>query len=220
MVVTCLPGVPNPWKFASTEPSGKKKNKAKETHTHTRTMESQKIKNVEIKARLSTAFATGDPRLGVLTAVVDQIDTYFKCAQGRLKIREERDRLTEMMRFPVSVNAGPPTYKFIWYAREKTEGPKLSDITITTIPDGPTFIQMMTSACGVLRVVKKRREIYMRGRTRVHIDTVEGLGSYLELEVVLRPSEGIESGQIEARGIMDNLGITGRDLISGSYSDL
>ena len=60
----------------------------------------------------------------------------------------------------------------------------------------------------------------MIGRTRVHLDRVDGLGTYVELEVVLRDDESAADGDAEAARLMDALGIAESDLVEGAYADL
>ena len=69
------------------------------------------------------------------------------------------------------------------------------------------------------RVVKGRR-LYLVDRTRVHLDRVEGLGSFVELEVVLRDDEAPEDGMAVARKLLDHLGIAEDQLVTGAYLDL
>lgn len=163
--------------------------------------------NVEIKARLHTSYAVDDPRLGKLTGVLVQVDTYFFCCQGTLKLREE-------------TTAAGTSYALIHYDRQEIAGPKRSCIVKTPVEDGEGVLRVLGAAYDTMRVVKKRRVLYMRGRTRVHIDAVEGLGNFVELEVVLRPAESEEQGRIEAREIMTDLGIAEEDLIACSYLDM
>ena len=61
--------------------------------------------------------------------------------------------------------------------------------------------------------------LYLAGRTRIHLDAVEGLGEFLELEVVLRDGESAEDGVAEARRIMAALGIGPGHLVEGAYVD-
>ena len=68
--------------------------------------------------------------------------------------------------------------------------------------------------------VVKRRELLLVGRTRVHLDDVEGLGTFVELEVVLRDEEPVEDGQQEARELMQRLGIASESLVASAYVDL
>ena len=62
--------------------------------------------------------------------------------------------------------------------------------------------------------------MYLVGRTRVHLDRVEGLGHFLELEVVRREGEPSEPGVAEADRLMARLGISADQLIAGAYVDL
>ena len=58
------------------------------------------------------------------------------------------------------------------------------------------------------------------GRTRVHLDTVEALGEFMELEVVLDDDEPSEAGVEVAMRLMQKLGIHPSSLIEGAYLDL
>jgi len=58
------------------------------------------------------------------------------------------------------------------------------------------------------------------GQTRIHIDEVEGLGSFLELEVVLQEGQQPEEGMAIATALMEKLGVKKKDLIAGAYIDL
>ncbi len=68
--------------------------------------------------------------------------------------------------------------------------------------------------------MRKQRLLYITGRTRIHLDRVEGLGEFLELEVVLRDGETVEAGMQEARSLMQALGVAPEHLVSGAYLDL
>jgi len=54
----------------------------------------------------------------------------------------------------------------------------------------------------------------------VHLDRVEGLGHFLELEVVLKENERAESGVQEAHSLMAQLGIEPSQLVETAYVDL
>ena len=68
--------------------------------------------------------------------------------------------------------------------------------------------------------MRKHRTLYLVGRTRVHLDRVESLGHFLELEVVLAEGESPDAGVKEARVLMTALGLGDEQLVEGAYVDL
>jgi len=80
--------------------------------------------------------------------------------------------------------------------------------------------RVLSAALGVCGIVDKERTLYMVGNTRVHLDRVEGLGDYVELEVVLQPGQSTEEGMEVARTLMETLRIEDEDLVEGAYLDL
>ena len=75
-------------------------------------------------------------------------------------------------------------------------------------------------ALGIRAVVKKTRHLYISGQTRIHLDDVEGLGHFMELEVVLTPGQSEAEAQAIAEEMMHTLGIRKETLIEGAYVDL
>ncbi|XP_074000542.1 adenylate cyclase CyaB-like [Numenius arquata] len=165
-------------------------------------------RNVEVKARLrAPAAARGAAeRLQERGAgeVLVQADTFFRVPRGRLKLRRRRDGGGEL----------------IFYERPDAAGPKLSCFSITPTDDPDGLEAVLGQALGILGVVRKERLLYLVGQTRVHLDSVEGLGDFLELEVVLTEEQTVEDGERVARQLMKELGIEEQDLISGAYLDL
>jgi predicted adenylyl cyclase CyaB len=88
----------------------------------------------------------------------------------------------------------------------------------TAVPD--ILRESLTLAYGQAGRVVKHRTLFIVGRTRVHLDVVEGLGRFLELEVVLRDEEPSNAGIAEALGLMERLGVTAEQLVRGAYVDL
>jgi predicted adenylyl cyclase CyaB len=80
--------------------------------------------------------------------------------------------------------------------------------------------QALRSVLPVRGVVVKRREVIVVGRTRIHLDEVSNLGTFVELEVVLRGDESPEAGTREALQLLEILGISTSTLLSGAYIDL
>ncbi|MFT4047808.1 MAG: class IV adenylate cyclase [Solimonas sp.] len=164
-------------------------------------------RNVELKARIedleglhrqARKIATSGPTL------IPQDDTFFECSTGRLKLREFEDGRGEL----------------IFYQREDSLGPKESFYVRTPVLDPASMRHALSLACGQIGRLKKRRMLYLFERTRIHVDSVEGLGDYVELEVVLSEGEPIEAGQREAKHVLNALGIAGSSLVQGAYLDL
>lgn len=64
------------------------------------------------------------------------------------------------------------------------------------------------------------RVLFMVGQTRIHIDMVEDLGNFLELEVVLEAEQTLEDGKKIACDLQNKLGISEGDLIDCAYLDM
>ena len=167
----------------------------------------QGARNVEIKARVAELAAV-ESRAATLAGSgpfdLAQDDTFFNCANGRLKLRE------------LAADRG----ELIHYERPDLGGPKVSNYLIATTPEPAALREALSRAWGVSGRVLKQRRLYLLGRTRIHLDRVEGLGDFLELEVVLEPEQSVADGEAEARRIMAALGVAEDDLVSGAYVDL
>jgi adenylate cyclase class IV len=164
-------------------------------------------RNVEIKARVADPAAVEARAAGLSNGGpvdIAQDDTFFATSAGRLKLRE----------------LAPDRGELIHYERPDQGGPKLSRYVIAPTSDPAALREALTRACGVTGRVRKQRRLYLAGRTRIHLDRVEGLGDYLELEVVLEPDDDPAGGEAEARRIMDALGVAEADLVEGAYIDL
>jgi adenylate cyclase class IV len=164
-------------------------------------------RNVEIKA------AVGDfgPIMALLASLSPapgetlwQEDTFFACRRGRLKLR----------------TFTPTAGELIYYERPDEAGPKTSDYHVTPTAEPDRLGAILGAALGVIGVVRKRRRVRLIGRTRVHLDEVEGLGRFVELEVVLGDGELAEAGMREAQHLMAALGIRPEQLVSQAYVDL
>ncbi|KAK9525922.1 hypothetical protein VZT92_016590 [Zoarces viviparus] len=163
--------------------------------------------NVEIKAKVSdpTLFAKKASELSQSEGtIIKQHDTFFNCSQGRLKLRDFMNESGQL----------------IFYERPDTDGPKLSRYSISPTSDPPSLRTVLSDALGVRGEVQKERRLFLIGQTRVHLDAVEGLGNYMELEVVMRPEQTVEDGQQVAEGLMEKLGVSEESLVTGAYVDL
>lgn len=163
--------------------------------------------NIEIKVRVADL-----PKVAALVASMtdtppqrlEQRDTFFRCSTGRLKLRE--------------IGAGQS--ELIFYDRADVTGAKQSIYEITPVADAATLKSVLRQALGETVVVEKTRVLYLIGQTRIHLDTVIGLGTFLELEVVLRPDQSSSGGYEVAADLMRRLGIRESDLIATAYADM
>src|SRR5262245_41861423 len=167
-------------------------------------------RNVEVKIRVddlgairSRALALGAEDRGVL----HQVDTYFGTPGERgtrLKLREHRPGRSEL----------------IAYRRPDIAGLRTSDFHLVPVADPEALRTALGHALGVAYQVAKARHLLSLGRTRVHLDRVEGLGDFLELEVVLADGDDVIAGEREAEKILAQLALGDRPRIAGSYADL
>jgi predicted adenylyl cyclase CyaB len=165
-------------------------------------------RNVEIKAkvvRLETVRRIVEGLADSGPMELEQEDTFFACPRGRLKLRQF---------------AGCPQAELIYYERPERSGPKESRYIVHPTADPEGLREVLSAALDIRGVVRKRRAVYLIGQTRVHLDHVEGLGEFVELEVVLRPEQNSSEGVIIAHELMAKLGILPSQLIDRAYIDL
>jgi adenylate cyclase class IV len=164
-------------------------------------------RNVEVKARVTSIEALL-PRARALAShdaeLIAQDDTFFRVPHGRLKLREFADGSAEL----------------IHYHRADTVDAKLSDYRLVPVPDAAALREALERALGTLGRVRKQRWLLLAGQTRIHLDRVEGLGDFMELEVVLRGDQGEPDGVRIADQLMHELGLTRAERIAGAYLDL
>jgi predicted adenylyl cyclase CyaB len=163
--------------------------------------------NVEIKAVLANragAELTAARLSGTGPEIVHQEDIFFPSPHGRLKLRILASDQGEL----------------IHYERPDSAEARLSRYIIARTSDPQALLQILASALGTSGVIKKTRHLYLVGQTRVHIDAVEGLGDFLELEVVLEPGQSEADGRRIAKALLAGFGIEQHELIGVAYIDL
>jgi len=163
--------------------------------------------NVEIKAKLRDREAVETlvrERADHGPELIVQEDVFFPSATGRLKLRRFSEDRGEL----------------IFYRRLDTEGPVQSDFFKAPTADPAAMVAAMKAALGEIGTVRKRRTLYLVGQTRIHLDEVDGLGDWIELEVVLEPGQSSDDGARIARELMAALGIKEADLEARAYIDL
>lgn len=164
-------------------------------------------RNIEIKARIKSVEAL-TPKVAAIAdkgpIEITQDDMFFRCETGRLKLRAFSKEEGEL----------------IFYRRANQQGPKESFYLRSPTSAPETLRESLSLAYGQAGRVQKHRTLFLVGRTRVHLDKVEGLGHFLELEVVLDEGEPSEVGSQEAHELMAKLGVEPAQLIEGAYVDL
>lgn len=164
-------------------------------------------RNIEIKARIENrnnliARATRIADEGPIE--INQDDTFFRCENGRLKLRIFSEHEGEL----------------IFYQRADEHGPEESFYLRSPTSTPVTLRDSLSMAYGQIGRVQKHRTLFLVGRTRIHVDVVEGLGEFVELEVVLKENESVDCGIDEAHSLMEQLDINPSQLVQGAYVDL
>ncbi|XP_046665248.1 uncharacterized protein LOC124357464 isoform X3 [Homalodisca vitripennis] len=165
-------------------------------------------RNVEIKAKVrdfESIILKAEEMSGKEPIKLNQKDIFYHSfyRENRLKLRDENGCGT-----------------LISYSRPDLEGPKLSKYKKCQVNDPSALSAVLEDALGVKGVVKKQRFLFFVGQTRIHIDQVEGLGNFMELEVGLRDTQSVEEGQVIAQELMSQLGVSETDLLAGAYMDM
>ena len=163
--------------------------------------------NIEIKARVNDGF-TLENRIRNLAKtepiVLSQEDIFFNVPHGRLKLRI----------------SSPDKGELIFYDRPNITGPKQSAYCKSETNDPQGLREVLIKALGMKGIVRKIRKLYLYKQTRIHIDDVEGLGHFVELEVMLQDNQTPEDGIAIAENLMVQLHIEKQDLVDIAYIDL
>ena len=163
--------------------------------------------NIEIKFRVhdldaveANAAAIADHGPEILL----QEDVFFNVATGRLKLRKFADGSAELIAYHRVDSDSIRESR--WYAYA------------TQSPD--TLQQALALTAGESVTVKKHRTLYLIGNTRVHLDRVQSLGTFVELEVVLAENQTNEDGSQVANELVQRLGLDSAERIAVAYADL
>jgi predicted adenylyl cyclase CyaB len=164
-------------------------------------------RNIEIKTRIASVEALL-PLAQALSdgpaQTLDQDDTFFKVPSGRLKLRILADGSAEL----------------IHYCRADAAQARASDYVRVPVPDPSALREALTRACGQQGRVRKRRWLFMADTTRIHLDRVEGLGDFMELEVVLQPGQTDDWGLARAESLLRAFGLAEARHEAMAYLDL
>ena len=164
-------------------------------------------RNIEIKARIESVESIAPKAAAIATAgptEIAQDDTFFRCEAGRLKLRVLSADSAEL----------------IFYRRANQRGPQESFYLRSPSAAPNSLRECLSLAYGQVGRVRKQRTLFLVDRARLHLDRVEDLGHFLELEIPLAEDEPAELGVREAEKIMQKLGVEPAQLVEGAYIDL
>ena len=142
---------------------------------------------------------------------LDQVDTYFRVPRGRLKLREVSHFAPDG-----KVSA---SLELIRYERPDDSGARVSTYERTAIADVESSKLRLAAAHGVRGCIRKQRNLWTLDSTRIHLDEVEGLGAFVELETV-SPGEPGSAELLEHDRLWGALGLDPHATVDGSYIDL
>lgn len=161
-------------------------------------------KNLEIKYKFRNLREIRDIT-GLLKnysfTIEKQADIYYNTVKGRLKLRIINDTEGSL----------------ILYNRAEKKNKRISKYTISKTKDFRELDSILRKQFGVLVTVFKKREIYIHKNTRVHIDTVKGLGKFMEIEIIYGD---ISTAKNLMKDLISELNLDENKFIKVSYSDL
>ncbi|MEK7655598.1 MAG: class IV adenylate cyclase, partial [Patescibacteria group bacterium] len=165
------------------------------------------MKNIELKVKVDNIkpLVRSLRTLGAhFAGTLKQKDTYYNCHEGRLKIREINGK----------------EFMFIHYNRPDTASHKISDFEILELTKSQCLKlkNILGSSLGIKVTVDKTRKLWMYKNTRIHLDDVNGLGKFLELESKITTSESHAKKEYDA--LIEALSLNNFIKIKKSYSDL
>lgn len=188
------------------------------------------MRNVEIKAICRDLAAARQVAAGLgagYQGIIRQVDTYFRVPAGRFKLRQ----------------ATPGPDQLVYYHRPDDPQPKVSDYQVVEVVGSDALCALLAEALGVSIQVAKDRELWLLDNVRIHLDSVEGLGTFIEFEVMV--TEGRtdatargsyrevpettderadastdDSCHAQMADLLAAFDLTGDDLVPGSYADL
>ncbi|HEX4465614.1 MAG TPA: class IV adenylate cyclase [Solirubrobacteraceae bacterium] len=164
-------------------------------------------RNIELKASdqdsansLNTCRALG----AVDHGEIEQRDTYFEVTRGGLKLREEHPGRAHLIQF------------------ERADEPQQreSRYRVIEVDDGVVLCAALSVALGVRGVVAKRRRLLIWRDVRIHLDDVERLGAFIELEAVAPPDSDLTHEHALIGELRRAFAITDERLLSVGYAKL
>jgi homotetrameric cytidine deaminase len=164
-------------------------------------------RNVELKAHAADPEATLRAALALDgvedRGVLRQRDTYFRAPRGRLKLRRQDDHA-----------------QLIAYARADAPGARESAYRLVDVPDPDALAAALESTYGVSVDVVKERRLLLWDGVRIHLDTVEGLGHFVELEAVAPAQSDLSAEHAKVAHLRQALGVRDEQLEPRGYAAL
>ena len=134
----------------------------------------------------------------------NQTDIFYNVPDGRLKLRTSS---AEQL--------------LIGYQRPDRAGPKHCVVDLFPAEHPELLDAVLSARLGVRIIVRKDRERWLLGNVKFHLDRVEKLGEFIEIEILgKRGVDPVESLRTECESYMNKLGIRQEDLIDCAYADL
>lgn len=165
------------------------------------------ILNVEFKAKVSNLLKIKKKLLELSAddrGIDHQVDYYFNTEKGRLKLRK-----------------GNVENSLIYYEREDSAGPKASFIRLEKLSMDNSLEKVLEVSNGIKVIVDKKRNIFFIGNVKFHLDEVQGLGTFFEIEAIDEDgSIGEDKLHAQCDHYLNLFEIKESDFINVSYSDL
>lgn len=163
--------------------------------------------NIEFKAKIEdypSVYKSVCQLTKATPTILMQEDIFYKTRFGRLKLRSICN--TE--------------HELIFYRRPDKAGPKCSKYIRIRVNNQPFVDSILARIFGRLVVIKKQRDLFLRNNVRFHLDSVDGLGAFLEIEYILSPSESYEIALDFVNKLIYKLQIPKKSLVDCSYAEL
>jgi predicted adenylyl cyclase CyaB len=147
-------------------------------------------------------------------AIERQRDTYFRAANGRLKLRERwsPDSSGTLTQSTAS--------QLIWYRRADATQARASDYSLIVVEHGEPLRELLTNSLGVLAEIDKHRTVYLHDNVRIHLDDVRGLGNFLEFEAIVDENCDEKTASRKLEELFSEFRLASDAVVAESYSDL
>jgi predicted adenylyl cyclase CyaB len=138
------------------------------------------------------------------SGILNQTDTFFNVKPNRLKLRNINNKKLEL----------------IYYYRTNGQSEKISEYEIIRLKEEGSLKKILKNCLGIKSVVRKKRELYLFENVRIHLDTVRGLGKFLEFEIVCNNSEELKEAPGKMKELKRVFSVKKQNIIGISYIDL